>query len=88
MRALLFELNESRKQAERSILYDIEAAILEKRIDISSEHIIMAAHQAWPVGVIGLVASRLVSMYGKPTLLFHHDNNGRDYSSDKGKSLP
>lgn len=82
---LLFELNESRKQVERSILYDIEAAILQKNIDLSSEHIIMAAHQSWPIGVVGLVASRLVSMYGKPTLLFHHDNNGQAKGS--GRSI-
>lgn len=82
---LLFELNESRKQVERSILYDIESAIREKRIDLSAEHIIMAAHQAWPAGVIGLVASRLVSMYGKPALLFHYGNDGRAKGS--GRSI-
>lgn len=82
---LLHELNETRKQAERSILFDIEAAILEKRIDLDRENIIMAAHNAWPVGVIGLVASRLVSMYGKPTLLFHYGADGRARGS--GRSI-
>lgn len=82
---LLFEMNESRKQVERSILHDVEAAILEKRIDVSNENIIMAAHQSWPVGVIGLVASRLVSMYGKPALLFHLGNDGRAKGS--GRSI-
>ncbi len=82
---LLFEMNESRKQVERSILHDVESAILEKRIDVSTENIIMAAHQSWPVGVIGLVASRLVSMYGKPALLFHLGNDGRAKGS--GRSI-
>ena len=45
----------------------------------------MAAHQAWPAGVIGLVASRLVSMYGKPSLLFHYGNDGRARGS--GRSI-
>ena len=36
----------------------------------------MAASDSWPPGVIGLVASRLVSAYGKPTLLFHTTKDG------------
>lgn len=83
---LLFELNESRKQVERSILHDIEMAIHEKRIDVSLENIVMAAHHTWPAGVIGLVASRLVSLYGRPTLLFHYGNDGRAKGS--GRSIP
>jgi single-stranded-DNA-specific exonuclease len=46
----------------------------------------MASHPAWPVGVIGLVASRLVAMYGKPTLLFHHTKDGLLKGS--GRSIP
>jgi len=84
--ALLFKLNETRKQAERTILYDVQAAIDKKLIDVSTENIIMASHPAWPVGVIGLVASRLVSMYGKPTLLFHHTKDGLLKGS--GRSIP
>jgi single-stranded-DNA-specific exonuclease len=83
---LLFELNESRKQVERSILYDVESAIREKRIDLTTENIIMAAHQSWPSGVIGLVASRFVSQYGKPTLLLHYGEDGRAKGS--GRSIP
>lgn len=82
---LLRELNEARKQSERAIMYDVEAAILEKRIDLNNEHIIMAAHSTWPVGVIGLVASRLVSLYGKPTLLFHYGQDGHVRGS--GRSI-
>ncbi len=36
----------------------------------------MAASDAWPPGVIGLVASRMVGAYGKPTLLFHLTSDG------------
>jgi single-stranded-DNA-specific exonuclease len=66
-------------------LYDVESAIIEKRIDLSAENIIMAAHSSWPSGVIGLVASRLVSQYGKPSLLFHYSNDGRAKGS--GRSI-
>ncbi len=74
---ILFELNEARKETERSIYGDVEAAIIDKRIDLEKENIIIAAHGSWPAGVIGLVAGRLVSAYGKPTLLFHLTNDGK-----------
>jgi single-stranded-DNA-specific exonuclease len=73
---VLFELNEARKEVERSILAEVEEQIKNKKIDLATENIIMAASDSWPSGVIGLVASRLVSKYGKPVLLFHITNNG------------
>lgn len=72
----LFALNEARKETERAIYYDVEAAILDKRIDVEKESLIVAAHHSWPTGVIGLVASRLVHNYGKPTMLFHITERG------------
>lgn len=82
----LFELNEARKETERAIFYDVEAAIIDKRIDLEKENIIIAAHNSWPAGVIGLVAGRFVSAYGKPTLLFHLTNDGMAKGS--ARSIP
>lgn len=73
---ILFMLNEKRKEIEASIVAEIEREIAEKRIDIEKENIIMAASSSWPPGVIGLVASRFVSQYNKPTLLFHITKEG------------
>ncbi|HEB41418.1 MAG TPA: single-stranded-DNA-specific exonuclease RecJ [Candidatus Dependentiae bacterium] len=73
---VLFELNEARKLVERSIIAEIEEQISDKKIDLSTENIIMAASKNWPPGVIGLVASRFVSKYGRPVLLFHIGDNG------------
>lgn len=73
---ILFELNEARKTIERSIVDEIEAQIQQKRIDVEKENIIMAASGNWPPGVIGLVASRFVGAYGKPTILFHLTDKG------------
>lgn len=73
---ILLELNEARKGIERSIFAEIEKEIKEKRIDLDNENVILAASANWPPGVIGLVASRLVSAYGKPTLLFHLTKDG------------
>lgn len=73
---VLLEMNEARKAIERSIVDEIEELIKTKRIDIEKENIIIAGSKNWAPGVIGLVASRFVSQYGKPTLLFHITNKG------------
>lgn len=73
---VLFELNQARKEIERSIFSEIEAQIEQKKIDIEKENLILASSTQWPPGVIGLVASRLVSAYGKPTILLHITKEG------------
>ena len=73
---VLLEMNEARKAIEKSIVEEIEEQIRLKNIDIEKENVIIAASKSWPAGVIGLVASRFVSAYGKPTLLFHLTNDG------------
>ncbi len=73
---ILRDLNETRKEIERSIVAEIVREIEQKKIDLEKENIILAASNNWPPGIIGLVASRLVGMYGKPALLFHLNKNG------------
>ncbi len=73
---VLYELNEARKDVERSIVAELEEAVLRKKIDLDVENIILAGSKLWPPGVIGLVASRMVSTFGRPALLFHLDDNG------------
>ena len=73
---VLLELNQARKEIERSIFADVKREIDANVINISTENIIIAASKNWPPGVIGLVASRLVSAYGKPTILFHLTKDG------------
>ena len=73
---VLFELNEARKEIERSIVAEVQQMIDLEVIDVVNENVIIASSKNWPPGVIGLVASRLVSAYGKPTILFHETKNG------------
>lgn len=73
---VLLEMNEARKAIEKSIVEEIEEQIRLKKIDLEKENVIIAASKTWPAGVIGLVASRFVSAYGKPTLLFHLTKDG------------
>ncbi len=73
---LLFELNEARKKIERAIFDEVNQKVQNKEIDLEKENVIIATGKSWAPGVIGLVASRLVSAYGKPTLLFHETKEG------------
>ncbi len=68
---VLKELNEARKAIEKSVLASVEEEIAAKKINLEHERIILASSHEWQPGVIGLVASRLVSAYNRPTLLFH-----------------
>lgn len=72
---ILFEMNQARKLIEKDIIDEIVSKIDSGEIDIS-KNLIVASSKNWPAGVIGLVASRLVSAYGKPTLLFHLTSDG------------
>lgn len=73
---VLKELNEARKCIERKIFDQIELLLEQKKIDINNERIILAYSTDWQPGVIGLVASRVVSAYNRPVLLFHITEEG------------
>jgi single-stranded-DNA-specific exonuclease len=73
---ILRELNDARKDIERGIFEQVQSEIEKKKIDLDVENSIVASSKSWPPGVIGLVASRLVGAYGKPTVLFHVTRDG------------
>ena len=75
--AVLYELNQARKEIERVIVASIELEITSKKINLDQDSIILASSTEWTPGVIGLVASRFVGGYGKPTLLFHITKEGK-----------
>jgi single-stranded-DNA-specific exonuclease len=72
---ILLAMNQSRKEVERGIITQIVTQIESGEIDIS-KNLVVASSDAWPAGVIGLVASRIVGAYGKPTILFHVGKDG------------
>lgn len=73
---VLRELNEARKTIEKSVLSDVEAAIQAKTINVVDDRLILASSSHWQPGVIGLVASRLVGAYNRPTILFSINSQG------------
>ncbi len=72
---ILKELNESRKGIEKGIFNQVETLIKSGEIDISTDHVLVAAG-SWPPGVIGLVASRLVGAYARPAIVLHLTSDG------------
>ena len=73
---ILLQLNETRKKIEREIFAEVVKQIEDKIVDIDKTKVVIIVGKGWPPGVIGLVASRIVSAYGKPTILLHATNKG------------
>lgn len=75
--AVLWELNQLRKSIEKAVVDDVEQLMTRGIINVAQENIICATNSNWPTGVIGLVASRFVAQYARPTLLFHLTSDGK-----------
>jgi single-stranded-DNA-specific exonuclease len=73
---ILLSLNQARREIEQSIVAEVQGLITQNSIDLSTDNVIIAGSEKWPAGVIGLVASRLVSAHNRPTLLFHLTEDG------------
>lgn len=85
--ALAMELNagnEERQSLEREILDDA-LRMLSSDPNIRGRKSIVLASDSWHSGVIGIVASRIVELYHRPTILIAlQDGNGKG----SGRSIP
>jgi single-stranded-DNA-specific exonuclease len=63
----LEELNVQRQEIDRQTLVEARERVLE--MDLESTYGIVVAQQGWHAGVIGIVASRIVEEFGRPTVL-------------------
>ena len=64
----LNDLNNKRKEIENEILDSVED-LLAREPERKNRKIIIAEGKDWHHGVLGIVASRIVQKYGKPTIL-------------------
>lgn len=80
--------NKQRQQIEHDILEKIKVYIEENPL-VKSRRIMVISGEGWHAGVIGIVASRLKEIYGKPVIIITFDENGAKGSgrSIKGFSL-
>ncbi len=59
----------ARRQLLTSQTFQGALAQLEREPELLDDPILVLSHPAWPAGVIGIVASRLVEQYGKPVIM-------------------
>ncbi|MBQ2246694.1 MAG: single-stranded-DNA-specific exonuclease RecJ, partial [Selenomonadales bacterium] len=59
--------NEERQRIEKEILEEAVAVIEEKKL--ADDHVIVVSGEGWHGGVIGIVASRIVERYYRPTIV-------------------
>ena len=69
----LSALNDERRKVERAILGQACEMAEAQGMTGPGRRAIVLRHPDWHPGVIGIVCSRLVEKYGRPTILFQHD---------------
>ncbi|MBN4077322.1 single-stranded-DNA-specific exonuclease RecJ [Sulfobacillus acidophilus] len=77
----LDEQNQARREIEKQILQEAKEQI-ESFENHRSTKAYVVANESWHPGVVGIVASRLVDIYGKPTIVIGKGGKG------SGRSIP
>jgi single-stranded-DNA-specific exonuclease len=77
------ELNERRQEVDRATL--VRAREMLSGVDMDETYGIILAEEGWHPGVIGIVASRIVEEFGRPTVLVSLDG---DVGKGSGRSIP
>jgi single-stranded-DNA-specific exonuclease len=78
----LEELNAKRQEIDRAVLEDARKRVLQ--LDLDETYGIVLAEDGWHPGVIGIVASRLVEEFGRPTILIGLDG---EHGKGSGRSI-
>ncbi|KKR96720.1 MAG: Exonuclease RecJ [candidate division TM6 bacterium GW2011_GWE2_41_16] len=73
----LKDLNIKRRAIEKTVVDDVESYVKSGAIDLDSTYVIVADSENWPAGVVGLAASRIVSLFARPVILLHRTSDGK-----------
>ncbi len=76
--------NQTRQEIENIVLQDALAQIRAEP-DLAEEHSLVLTGENWHLGVIGIVASKLVEIYNKPVILIGMDG---EEGRGSGRSIP
>ena len=70
------EINELNKERQAIVAQAAEEAILEveKNYPLETNHVLVIGREGWNAGVIGIVASRLVERFYRPTIILSYDS--------------
>ena len=72
--ALLGEENKNRQKMEEAVLKQAMARI-EREVDFKQDRVIVLEDEGWHQGVIGIVASRIVEKFYRPTIMISMDGS-------------
>ncbi len=75
--------NQKRQMTENEVLQEAQSQI-EAEPELMQEHALVLAGEGWHLGVIGIVASKLVESYHKPVILIGFDG---DEGRGSGRSI-
>ncbi len=78
--------NAERQKVEREIAAAAEEMVVQQGLDDPAHRAIVLASEQWHGGVIGIVASRLVSRFHRPVVLIALGTDGLGHGS--GRSIP
>ena len=82
--ALLCKMNDERRLIEEGIFQEALVQI-EQEVNLEEEPILVVGGEGWHQGVIGIVASRLVAVYNRPTIVISwSDNIGKASARSSG----
>ncbi len=75
--------NQNRQMTENEVLQEAQTQI-EAEPELAQEHALVLAGEGWHIGVIGIVASKLVEIYHKPVVLIGFEG---DEGRGSGRSI-
>lgn len=81
----LWQLNLDRRDVERAIVAEAVAIVESSPDDERARDALVVAGDGWHEGVVGIVASRLVERFGRPTIVLTRDG---ERAKGSGRSLP
>jgi single-stranded-DNA-specific exonuclease len=77
--------NKKRREMQQKIFDEVIQRI-EAEVDLDRDNCIVLSGEGWHRGIIGIVASKVVEQYHRPTILIALESDGWGYGS--GRSIP
>ena len=84
----LKEQNSQRQQCERKIFKQACEMIVERDLNHPDRKSIVLASEQWHTGVIGIVASRIVDKFYRPTIMINAGATENGIAQGSGRSIP
>jgi len=84
----LKEQNSLRQQCERKIFKQACEMIVERDLNHPDRKSIVLANENWHTGVIGIVASRIVDKFYRPTIMINAADAENGIAQGSGRSIP